>query len=68
MVIEMDNDNNYIVHVAESKALYHKNKAKASYEEKVRIIIELQKINNEMLSKKKRKNNRTIAKVWDSVL
>jgi len=61
----MNNNNNYIFRIAEVKALYHKNKTKTPYEEKVRIILELQKINNEMLSKKKRKSNRAITKVWD---
>jgi hypothetical protein len=45
---------NYIHHIAESKAEYHRSRAKMSYEDKVKIIIELQKIDAEM-----RKNNRT---------
>ena len=43
---------NYISHIAESKVDYHRSQAKLSYEEKVKIIIELQKIDAEM-----RKNN-----------
>jgi len=64
----MNSDNKYISHMANSKARYHKNSAKTPYEEKVRIILELQKINNEMLSKNKRKNNRTNTKNWELVL
>lgn len=40
-------DKNYLLHVAESKAAYHKNQAKMAYEEKVKIIIELQKVKDE---------------------
>ena len=66
--MKMNSDNKYISHVAVSKARYHKNKAQTPYEEKVRIILELQKINEEILSKNKRKNNRTYTKVWELVL
>jgi len=41
-------------HIAESKIRYHKNRAKIPFEEKVKIIIELQKIDAEM-----RKGNRS---------
>lgn len=40
-------DKNYLLHVAESKVAYHKNQAKMGYEEKVKIIIELQKVKDE---------------------
>ncbi|MFA6980535.1 MAG: hypothetical protein WC209_14530 [Ignavibacteriaceae bacterium] len=40
-------DKNYLLHVADSKIAYHKKKAKMSYEEKVMIIIELQKVKDE---------------------
>jgi len=62
MVITMDK--NYLLHVADSKIAYHKKKAKMSYEEKVMIIVELQKIKNEfILSRKdKIKSNK---KVWN---
>lgn len=66
--MKMNSDNKYISHIADSKARYHKNRAKRPYEEKVRIILELQKINSEMLSKNKRKNNRTNTKAWKLVL
>ncbi|MCF6296431.1 MAG: hypothetical protein L3J08_00340 [Flavobacteriaceae bacterium] len=56
------------MHLSKAKARYHKSKAKTPYEEKVKTILELQKINNEMLSKNKRKNNRTYTKVWELVL
>jgi len=66
--MKMDGDKNYIMHIAKSKARFHKNKVKTPYEEKVRIILELQKINNEMLSKNKRKNSRANTKVWELAL
>lgn len=44
---------NYILHIGESKRKYHKNQSAISYEEKFKIILELQKIDSEM-----RKNNR----------
>lgn len=40
-------DNDYISKIAESKASYHKAKAKIPYEEKIKIIIALQKIDVE---------------------
>lgn len=57
---------NYISHISESKVDYHLSQAKLSYEEKVKIIIELQKIDAEI-----RKNNKTrsasdkFRMVWD---
>ena len=45
---------NYISHIAESKVKYHKQRAKMPYEEKFRIVLELQKIDFEM-----RKNNKS---------
>ena len=47
-------DKKYILHIAESKAKYHKRRAKLSYEEKFRIVLELQKIDSEM-----RKDNKS---------
>lgn len=44
----------YISHIAESKVKYHKRRAKMPYEEKFRILLELQKIDSEM-----RKNNKS---------
>lgn len=64
----MSNNKDYISHIAESKILYHKKKAQVPYEEKVKIILELQKINQEMRSKQNRKNDSKIKKVWDLAL
>ena len=47
---------NYIVHIAETKVQYHKLRAKLPYEEKLKIIIELQKIDIEM---RKNSNKKT---------
>jgi len=56
------------MNIIDSKARFHKNRAKTPYEEKVKIILELQKINQEMRSKQNRKNNQKINKVWDVIL
>lgn len=50
------NSKNYIGKIAESKALYHKKRADLPYEEKVRIIIELQKIDMEMIKNNKERD------------
>lgn len=56
---------NYIAHIAESKTKYHKNRSKMPYEDKVKVIIELQKIENEMINQNKsRKNSNKLRKVW----
>ena len=44
----------YILHIAYSKANYHKQKAMMSFEEKFKIIVELQKIDFEMRKSSKR--------------
>ena len=62
------NNNTYISRLAKSKDIYHKRKAKIPYEEKVKIILELQKINAEMRSGKKRKKEEYNAKIWKIVL
>ena len=41
-------DKNYQSHIAESKFEYHKNRAKMSFEDKVKVIVELQKIEAEL--------------------
>jgi len=46
-------DKKYILHIAESKVKYHKRQAKLSYEEKFRIVLELQKIDSEMRKENK---------------
>ena len=61
MVIALDKS--YLLHVAESKISYHKKQAKMAYEEKVKIIIELQKIKNEFLLKHG-KNTTPSMNVW----
>ncbi len=55
----------YISKIAESKAKYHKLKTKMSFEEKLEIIIELQKIDIEMIkNNQKRKNTNKLRYVW----
>ena len=49
-------DKKYILHIAESKVKYHKRQAKMSYEEKFRIVLELQKIDSEMRKDNKLKD------------
>jgi len=57
---------NYISHIAESKVDYHRSQAKLSYEDKVKIIIELQKIDTEMRkNNKKRSASDKFRMVWD---
>lgn len=58
----------YITHLAKSKDLYRKRKAKMPYEEKVKIILELQKIDAEMHAKNKRKKAEHNIRIWDVVL
>jgi hypothetical protein len=56
----------YISHIAESKVDYHRSQAKLSYEEKVKIIIQLQKIDAEMCkNNKKRSASDKLRMVWD---
>jgi hypothetical protein len=58
-------DKNYIKHIAESKAKYHNTRSKMSYEEKFKIVLELQKIDCEMRKNNKFKSHSTrIPKVW----
>lgn len=55
---------NLIDHISKSKKQFHKIRAKMSFEEKINIIIELQKINAEMIKGNKRKTN-NIYRVWN---
>jgi hypothetical protein len=56
----------YISRIAESKADYHRSRAKISYEEKVKIIVELQKIDTEMRKRNKdRKSSDKLRLVWE---
>lgn len=58
-------DNSYINRIAEAKIKYHKAQAQMPYEEKFQKILELQKINAEMMkSNKSRKSSYKILKVW----
>jgi hypothetical protein len=59
-------DKNYLLHIAETKDNYHKNRAKMPFEEKVKIIVELQKIENEFIQNNKNRNNKVKnRKVWE---
>ncbi|MFZ1292538.1 MAG: hypothetical protein WAR79_20790 [Melioribacteraceae bacterium] len=61
-----NNRKNYINKIAETKILYHKEKAKVSYEEKFKIILELQKIDIEMMKRNKhRANGNRYRKLWE---
>ncbi|MDY0082629.1 MAG: hypothetical protein RBR74_05550 [Ignavibacteriaceae bacterium] len=55
----------YISKAAESKIKYHRSRAKMPYEEKFRIIIELQKIEAEMMKSNKSRTNSRIPRVWE---
>lgn len=56
----------YIVKIAESKSAYHLKQSKLAYEEKVRIIIELQKIEMEMIKRNKsRSSSNKYRRLWD---
>ena len=58
-------DKDYILKVAEAKSVYHRKKAQLPYEDKVKIIIELQKIKEAFESHKKTFNFSDIKKHWD---
>jgi hypothetical protein len=66
MISEKDMTNkDYISRVAESKAEYHKQKAKMPFEEKLKIIVDLQKIDLEMIkNNKKRKSVNKLRNIW----
>jgi len=50
-----DNQPSYIQKIAEDKKAFHKRQAKLSFEEKVYIVIELQKFDIEMIKRSKRR-------------
>ncbi len=52
-----NNSEVYIKKIAETKVQYHKKKSTLPFEEKFKIIIELQKIDLEMLDKNKSRSN-----------
>ena len=56
--------NPVLSHIAEAKARYHKNLAKIPFEEKVKIIIELQKIDAEMRKGNRKLKKAKYQKVW----
>ncbi|MCX5810107.1 MAG: hypothetical protein NTX36_12190 [Proteobacteria bacterium] len=59
-------DKNYLLHIAEAKDNYHKNRAKMPFGEKVKIIVELQKIENEFIKSNKNRNTKVKnRKVWE---
>lgn len=55
---------NFIDQIAESKRRFHKKRAEMSFEEKIKIIVELQKINAEMRKGNQRQEKNNIYKVW----
>jgi hypothetical protein len=56
----------YITEIAESKAIYHSKKAKSSFEDKFKTIIELQKLDIEMSLRNPRRRVRDkLRMVWD---
>lgn len=50
--------------IVESKKRFHKKRAEMSFEEKVKIIVELQKINAEMRKRNPSQVKNNIYKVW----
>ena len=50
--------------IVESKRRFHKKRAEMSFEEKVKIIVELQKINAEMRKRNPSQVKNNIYKVW----
>lgn len=57
-------DKDYILKVAEAKIEYHKKKAQTPYEDKVKIIVELQKIKEAFEGSKKTFNSSGIKRHW----
>jgi hypothetical protein len=66
MISKKDISNkDYITRIAESKTEYHKQKTNMPFEKKIKILIELQKLDHEMIkSNKKRKKNNKLRLVW----
>jgi hypothetical protein len=56
--------NSILNHIAEAKVRYHKNLAKMPFEEKVKIIVELQKIDTEIRKKNSKRIGAKYRKVW----
>jgi hypothetical protein len=55
---------NLIDKIAESKRRFHKKRAEMSFEDKVKIIIELQKIDAEIRKRNPRQQKTNIHRVW----
>ena len=56
---------NYLLHIAESKAQYHNKRAKMRFEEKIKIIVELQKIEQEFIQSNMNRNSKNkLKRVW----
>jgi len=51
-------------HIAESKIRYHKSRAKLPFEEKIKIIVELQKIDAEMRKKSRNRLHPKYYQIW----
>jgi CO dehydrogenase/acetyl-CoA synthase alpha subunit len=66
MISKKDISNkDYITRIAESKTEYHRQKANMPFEEKFKILIELQKLDHEMTkNNKKRKISDKLRFVW----
>ena len=64
-IMKNEMDKNYLLKVAETKSAYHKKKAQLPYEEKVKIIVELQKIKEAFANHKRTVNSSDIKKHWD---
>jgi len=59
-------DKNYQSHIAESKDEYHKNRVKMSFEDKVKVIVELQKIEAEFIKNNKtRSTSNKYRRIWE---
>lgn len=54
-----------IEHIAENKREFHKERAKLSFEEKIKIVVELQKIAIEMRKANPKRKNPEFQMVWD---
>ncbi len=58
-------NDDYILRIAESKAKYHRDKSKITYEEKFNIILSLQKLASEIINNNpSRSMNKLNHRVW----
>ena len=56
--------NDYKIQIAESKAKYHLDKSKMAYEEKIKVVLALQKLDSEIRNNNPSKNKKKKYKVW----